>query len=229
MIPRLILASRSPRREEILRRLEIPFEVRWADVDEGHAAGEAPDPAQAAAAAAYAKARRVALEAPQGLVLGFDTVVVADGRRLGKPASPEQAREMILALSGRWHEVLTGVAVVDSEKAARLPENAPRVAAGDENFWRADGAAVGVERTRVLFEQISPERAALYVEKGESLDKAGGYGIQEKGSLLVKRIDGCYFNVVGLPVHLLCVLLRLFGVDLLALAGKGQDANRSIV
>lgn len=228
MRPRLILASRSPRREEILRRLEIPFEVRGAEIDEDEMANQAPRPENAVVAAAYAKALQVARQVGEGLVLGFDTAVVVDGRRLGKPSSAEEAVHMIMTLSNRRHEVLTGVAVVDAA-AARLLSDSPPLVLLDHEMGVTRGAAVGYARTGVVFEELSEERARLYVEKGESLDKAGAYGIQDKGSLIVKSVDGCYFNVVGLPVHLLSVLLSRFGVDLLAEAGRDRHGANADV
>ncbi|MDK2784328.1 MAG: nucleoside triphosphate pyrophosphatase [Bacillota bacterium] len=132
-------------------------------------------------------------EPEETLVIGADTVVVLDGKILGKPHDEEEARAMLEALAGRWHEVFTGVAVIDP----------------------AGGRVASTrEKTRVKFRSLCPKEIAAYVATGEPLDKAGAYGVQGKGALLVERIDGCYYNVVGLPLVKLQELLAEFGVDI---------------
>lgn len=176
--PELILASASPRRREILDRLGLGFEVVPAPdhVEGDPARGEAPE--AFAVRAARAKADAVAEGRRNAVVIAADTIVVVDGEVLGKPADPARAAAMLRRLAGRWHVVQTGVAI-------RAPEGA---------------AASGVESTTVWFRTLSDDEIDAYVATGESIDKAGAYGIQGLGAALVERIDGCYFNVMGLPV-----------------------------
>ncbi|MDP1847748.1 MAG: nucleoside triphosphate pyrophosphatase [Solirubrobacteraceae bacterium] len=169
----LILASRSPQRRAILEQLGIAFEVVVADVAE-IAAG---DPVEVACANARAKAAAVARRRPEATVLGVDTVVALDGEIYGKPASAAAARETLKRLSGRTHEVISGIALLDSAN--------PQVAH---------------EVTSVTFRPLSEKVVRRYVETGEWSGRAGGYAIQGKGALLVRRIMGDYLNVVGLPV-----------------------------
>lgn len=177
---RLILASASPRRRELLSNAGFAFAVVPSRVRETDPSGEPP--AAYAERMARLKAENVAGKlAPEDgvVVLGADTIVVLDGIALGKPRSPEEARAMLARLSGRTHEVITGVALA-----------APATAR----------SAVAHERTRVVFRSLTPEEIAAYVASGEPLDKAGAYAIQSGASRFVTRIEGCYFNVMGLPV-----------------------------
>ena len=169
----LILASRSPQRRAILEQLGIAFEVVAADVEE-RAAG---NPVEVARANAEAKARAVARLRPGATILGVDTVVTLDGEIYGKPADAAAARETLKRLSGRTHEVVSGIALLD-------PAN-PQVAH---------------EVTSVTFRTLDDELIRRYVETAEWAGRAGGYAIQGKGALLVSRIMGDYLNVVGLPV-----------------------------
>ncbi len=170
----LILASSSPRRREILAKAGIPFRVRPADVDERVLRGETP--IRHVLRLARAKAEAVHRK-PGEIVLGADTIVVAGGAILGKPRDAADARRMLRLLAGRWHRVITGI------------------------FLAGDGEAVtGAETTRVHFLPMSRAEIAAYVATGEPMDKAGAYAIQGLASKFVDRIEGCYFNVVGLPV-----------------------------
>ncbi|MBC7325061.1 MAG: septum formation inhibitor Maf [Moorella sp. (in: Bacteria)] len=187
---RLILASASPRRRELLRRIGLQFEVYPSRLDEGNCRELMP-PARVEALA-LAKARAVAARCRQGLVIGADTIVVCEGRVLGKPASPAEAAAMLEFLSGRTHTVYSGVAVV-------------KAPAGPEKSTHAG--------TAVTFRHLTPDVITSYVASGEPLDKAGAYGIQGRGALLVESINGDYFNVVGLPLVKLAELLAEFGVD----------------
>ncbi len=172
----LILASESPRRREILERAGLEFDVCVAGVDESAAAGESPD--EHVRRLARAKAEAVSL--PQGgIVLGADTVVVVDGKILGKPADPEDAIRMLRLLAGRWHEVVTGVCL----------------RAGSQ-------VIVDAETTRVRFAPLGEDEIRNYAASGEPMDKAGAYAIQGLASKFIDRIEGCYFNVVGLPMAL---------------------------
>lgn len=179
----LILASASPRRSELLRNASIPFTVEPADVHEQPLANETPlDYAQRLA---RDKASTIFARHPQAAVLGADTVVVVDEHLLEKPVDERDAARMLRLLSGRTHQVITGVCIV-----------AP-------GFERTEA-----EVTEVTFAELSAEEIADYVATGEPMDKAGAYAIQGIASRWVERIAGCYFNVVGLPVPRVYRLLR---------------------
>lgn len=179
-LPKLILASRSPRRAEILAAVGWPFEVVVAGVDEDLHQDE--EPVDYVKRLAVAKAQAVAAKLDQGLVLGADTTVVIDGHILGQPADHADARRMLRLLSGRWHEVLTAVALL------RAGSNSQ--------------PSVEHELTRVRFAELTNDEIEWYVATGEPLDKAGAYGVQGKAALLIKEIEGDYFNVIGLPIRL---------------------------
>ena len=177
--PSLVLASASPRRQELLARLGIPFTVEPSHVPELHPPGP---PAAALAAVALDKARAVAgrWTAGRAVILGADTEVVLDGRYMGKPRDAADAVRILSALSGRTHEVITGVALVEAPPGRE--------------------ATVAVT-TRVTMTAATQEEIAAYVATGEPFDKAGGYAVQGLGARLVARVDGCLTNVVGLPVE----------------------------
>jgi septum formation protein len=189
---RLVLASGSPRRQEILEQLGLSFEVIKSDADEAFPEGCPPE--QAAVAVALRKARDVAnrLKYP-ALVVGADTIVVLKGEIMGKPVDTEQAFQMLSRLSGEEHIVITGVAVTDSES-------------GEER--------TGYQATMVKMKDICPERIRRYVSTGEPLDKAGAYAVQGKAAVFIEGIKGCYFNVVGLPITILDSIFRSLGIDL---------------
>jgi septum formation protein len=192
----LLLASRSPRRADLLRTLGVSFAVIDVDIDERPQPDE--DPAAYVARLARGKARAgFATARERGLpVLAADTTVVLDGAILGKPADAAAARDMLASLGGRAHQVLTGVAVIDV---------------------RGDLQAAVVS-TQVRFRALEAREIAAYVASGEPADKAGGYGIQGLGGALVAGIDGSYSNVVGLPLAETLALLTAVGVPH-ALAG----------
>jgi septum formation protein len=183
----LILASASPRRAEILRALGHAFETVPSEVPEDALDGEPP--AEYVVRVARAKAAEVAARRASGLVVGADTVVVVDGRSIGKPVDDEDAKSMLRALSGRWHAVMTGIAVRDA-------------ATGHEQ--------VGHEKTLVRFRELAEGEIERYVASGEPEDKAGAYAIQGRAMLFVDEIAGSYHNVVGLPPTLLARLLKRF-------------------
>lgn len=187
----VILASNSPRRKELLRQIGLEFSVDPADVDERVLPDEPPE--QYAVRVALDKARVAAVRARAGLIIAADTIVVLDGEILGKPADAEDATRMLTKLSGRAHTVITGLAIKDASTGKELTR---------------------ASSTRVWFRAITQREIAAYVSTGEPLDKAGAYGIQQRGALLVDKIEGCYFNVVGLPLSLLGELLQAFGVDM---------------
>lgn len=177
-----------------MRHLGLEFRVVPAEVDEEPIAAAISDPERLVTALAREKAISIAAHYPDHLVIGADTVVVLDGMILGKPACEAEARAMLSRLAGRTHRVYTGVAVVHG---------------------RSGRTEVCAESTAVTFGDFGPEVIDRYVRTGEPLDKAGAYGIQGLGATLVERIDGCYFNVVGLPLFRLARLLEAFGFPVL--------------
>jgi septum formation protein len=190
---RLILASASPRRRRLLRSVGLSPVVRPAHVDETLRAGELPEAAVLRLAESKATAVRETLRVRRRtVVLAADTTVTIDGVALGKPRDPEDARRMLRLLSGRRHEVLTGMCVQTGDGAA---------------------SASAVARTAVAFRPLDPAWIDGYVSTGEPMDKAGAYGIQGRGVWLAESIDGSWSNVVGLPLELLPGMLREIGVD----------------
>lgn len=194
----LVLASSSPRRQELVASLDLSLPVRVLSTD----ADESIEPtwtpaevverlAQRKAEAAVARLRAEESDKPS-LVVGADTIVVLDGEVLGKPVDQQDAITTLLRLQGRSHEVYTGVACIQSQ----------------------DGLSqVRHRRTQVWMKPLSKERIERYVATGEPMDKAGSYGIQGLGATIVERIEGCYFNVVGLPLSLLSDMLEAFEID----------------
>lgn len=191
---RLILASASPRRAQVLKDAGIPFEPVAADVDESRKENETPEKLveRLAEAKARAVAERLDLAGTPAIVVGADTEVLAGGEILGKPASAEDARRMLRQLSGRTHHVITGLALLD------LPS-------GELHLSR--------ETTRVTFAHLTEREIESYIASGEPFDKAGAYAIQGRGGCFITRVEGCYFNVVGLPLAKLCQMLSSLGWD----------------
>jgi nucleoside triphosphate pyrophosphatase len=183
----LILASSSPRRRELLKQAGILYTIEPAEADESALPGEKPR--EHVKRLALLKARTVAARHKNGLVLGADTVVVVDGEILGKPASKAEAKRMLTLISGRAHEVLTGIAVVDA---------------------RTGRPASAVEKTKVFVKPLSRDEIGEYIATGEPMDKAGAYGIQGRFSVYVRGVRGCFFNVVGLPLPRLFELIKEF-------------------
>ena len=194
-LPKLILASGSPRRAEILTSVGWEFEKQVADVDETEFPNEKP--ADYVQRLAREKAETVASTCQDSLILGADTTVVINNQIIGKPADFDDARRMLRLLSGNWHEVLTGVALVKSKTSAA-------------NFGGFK-SVVGLQTTRVKFSDLSDKEIEFLVEKGEPLDKAGAYAVQAQAALFIEEIKGDYWNVVGLPVNLLYELLKEIG------------------
>ncbi len=188
----IILASRSPRRRELLNQIGLRgFKVAASGADE-RVEGN-PAPAELVETLSLRKARAVQEDADEeDLIIAADTVVVLDGAVLGKPADEREAFAMLSALSGNRHRVYTGVTVLRGEKRETCSEE-----------------------TIVEFRELEPDEISAYIATGEPMDKAGAYGIQGLGSLLVSRLEGDYFNVMGLPVFRLGRMLADFGVDLL--------------
>ncbi len=187
----IILASQSPRRRELLTQMGLTYRVRSVDIDEHMERALAPDKLVETISAEKAAAC-AALEGPEPLIIAADTVVALEGAVLGKPHDRADARDMLSRLSGRHHQVYTGFTVRRGERAVTRSEC-----------------------TDVYFRALEAEEIAAYVATGEPMDKAGAYGIQALGALLVEGIRGDYFNVMGLPVCALGQVLRGFGVTCL--------------
>src|SRR5437764_8668091 len=184
---RVILASQSPRRRELLALVGITHEVRPADIDETYLARE--QPAAHAERLARGKCAVIAAQEADALVIGSDTIVVVDGDVLGKPADESDAAHMLRRLSGRSHIVVTAIAVA----------------------WHGETRSA-VEEVNVTFHSLSDEDIAAYIATREPLDKAGAYGIQGYGATIVERVDGDYFAVMGLPLQLLVRVLAELGI-----------------
>ena len=187
----MILASQSPRRHELMKLTGLPFTIRIADVDE--TMDKSLPVQQEVTRVSRMKAQAIAAGAsPDDIVIAADTIVVIDGRELGKPHSEEEALGMLRLLSGRTHEVVTVLSVC---KGARIESEAVV--------------------TKVTFRVLSDPEIRAYIRTGEPMDKAGSYGIQGYGAMFVSRIEGDYFSVMGLPLCPLCRMLRGFGVRIL--------------
>ena len=184
---RVILASQSPRRRELLTLVGITHEVRPADIDEAYLPGEVPT--AHAERLARGKCAVIAEREPDALVIGSDTIVVVDGDVLGKPRDEGDAAHMLRRLSGRTHIVVTAVAV----------------------SWRGETQSA-VEEVNVTFHSLSDDDIAAYIATREPMDKAGAYGIQGYGATIVERVDGDYFAVMGLPLQLVVRVLRELGI-----------------
>jgi septum formation protein len=195
---RLVLASASPRRAELLRAAGIDFEVVPGDVDEVMDVEETPE--GYARRVAQLKAEAARLRAGERPILGADTIVLVDNEVLGKPRDADDAKRMLRLLSGREHAVLTAVCLINPEEPAE---------AGPHVRWRV---RTQVARTTVEFAALSPEEIDWYVASGEPMDKAGGYAIQGLASRFVTRIQGSYSNVVGLPVSVVYRLCTTAGL-----------------
>jgi len=194
----LVLASSSPRRQELVASLDLSLPVRILSTDADESIEPSWSPAEVVEKLAQRKAAAAAAQlAAEGsdkpsLVIGADTIVVLDGEVLGKPVDQQDAVAALTRLQGRSHDVYTGVACIDAQDGTTVVRH---------------------RRTQVWMKPLSQERVERYVATGEPMDKAGSYGIQGLGSTIVERIDGCYFNVVGLPLSLLADMLEPFGVN----------------
>ena len=179
-IPRLILASASPRRANLLSQIGLTFEVYPSDIVEPPSSTYSNEPVnEVTQKLALHKAAAVARHFGEGVIIGADTLVSLNGELLGKPTDNTDALRMLTRLSDTYHEVVTGVALVDAATERKL-------------VWS--------ETTRVYFRQLQRAEIDAYITTGEASDKAGAYGIQGRGAAFVSRIEGCYFNVVGLPL-----------------------------
>lgn len=191
----LILASSSPRRQQLIQSLRLPVEIRVSHADES----TSPDmtPANIVETLSIRKAKAVAKEwnsHDHGIVIGSDTIVVRDGQVLGKPVDYEDAFQMLLSLQGNKHQVFSGVACIDLATGGEIVRH------GVTNVW---------------MKSLSEAQIRRYIETGEPMDKAGSYAIQGLGATIVERIEGDYFNVVGLPLFLLSDMLLELGVEVI--------------
>ncbi len=189
---KLILASASPRRQELLRQLGLDFSIQVSNIAED--IDPLLTPGQLVESLARQKAQQVASLEPAGLVIGADTLVVHDKCILGKPVNTAEAFSMLRQLSGTSHQVMTGLAIIDAATGREM---------------------VVHEVTTVNFRALTEAEINNYIASGEPVDKAGAYAIQGLGSIFVQGIVGCYFNVVGLPLTRLAVMLKEFGVTVL--------------
>ncbi|NLN20203.1 MAG: septum formation inhibitor Maf [Firmicutes bacterium] len=190
----IVLASASPRRRELLTSLGVPIRVILPQVSEDEYASS--DPVDLARKLADAKADSVSRMVPDAVVIAADTIVVHQDTVLGKPRDADHARRMLAALSGKRHRVVTAVAIATRKGSPKT--------------------LVDHEVTMVEFKSLRRSEIEAYIASGEYADKAGAYGIQGLASLFVTRIEGCYFNVVGLPLAKLGMMLTEFGIDLLS-------------
>jgi septum formation protein len=205
LAPRIYLASRSPRRRELLAQIGVDFELVSASVDESVRPGENPADFVNRLALAKAAAGIAALDGqPAWPVLAADTDVVVDGEILGKPASQEECLEMLAKLSDRAHEVYSGVAVSDGQRAL-----------------------FALSISRVHMRAITPGEAQAYWLTGEPADKAGAYGIQGHGAMFIRHLEGSYSGVMGLPLFETAALLQNFGIDCLAAAAADEERTHS--
>ncbi|HOD40343.1 MAG TPA: Maf family protein [Candidatus Wallbacteria bacterium] len=198
---KILLASKSPRRQELLKNINLDFDVAVSNFDEKSISAKDRQPGNYAGELALRKAETVAdsIKAEKGveyLVIGADTIVVLNGEVLGQPAGADDARRMLKLLSGTANQVITGVAVISLKD-------------GQKTIHKA------FESTLVYFKQLAESEIERYIATGEPLDKAGAYGIQGLASLFVEEIEGCYFNVVGLPIMRLSKLFKLHGYSLI--------------
>lgn len=189
-IVRIILGSQSPRRQEILSYFSLPFLQVAPSFDED-SIHYRRDPIHYVTTLAEGKARSLQPRYPDDLILGADTIVYRSGRVYNKPRDEKEAFQMLTELVGKWHSVFTALALL-----------------------KEDTMYTGWEETRVLFNSLTPEEIRHYHKKIHWADKAGGYAIQMGGGLIVKKIDGCYYNVMGLPINTLHALMKKIGIEL---------------
>ncbi|MFZ2957087.1 MAG: Maf family protein [Candidatus Ozemobacteraceae bacterium] len=198
-LPPLYLASQSPRRQEILREIGIPFSVISSPYNENLADVAELPPSEQATKLAALKAFHAAKNISTGLVIGADTIVVLEKHILGKPRDREDARQMLEMLAGKAHRVITGIALVDAGGLSTITH---------------------AEVTKVYFRGVSATEISRYLDTPEPYDKAGAYAIQGLAGLFVERIDGCYYNVVGFPLVAFSRLMKEAGYDLFQYIGK---------
>jgi len=191
-LKKLILASGSPRRRELMKLMGVNFEICESSWNEENLKETLLSPVELCTGNALQKARNVSIATDKCIIIGCDTIVVLKKEILGKPSGKEEAREMLSKLSNKSHTVYSGLAVIDRENKKEITD---------------------CVATKVKFRKLTPGEINSYVETGEPLDKAGAYGIQGRGGLLVEKIDGCYYNVVGLPLTALYKILSKLNIN----------------
>ncbi len=189
---RIILASQSPRRRKLLEQIGLKFEVVPSNIDEDEKSIN--NPRRLVKNLAMEKAKIVSQKVKDGIVIAADSVVVFNGEIIGKPKDDKDAFAILKKLSGNFHDVFTGLVVMDANNGKTLSD---------------------VVKSKVKFREIPDEEIMDYVKTGEPLDKAGGYGAQERAAVFLESVDGCFFNIVGLPIAKLVEMLKEFGVDVL--------------
>lgn len=189
---KIILASKSPRRKWLLEQVELDFEVMPSDFEENIEGKKFSK--ELIENLAYEKAKDVANKVPEGLIIGADTIVIFKDKILGKPKDENDAKNMLKMLSGNTHKVLTAVCIIDKDE---------------------DKTLINSCLSKVTFKKLTEEEIDAYIKTKEPMDKAGSYGIQAFGSLFVTKVEGCYNNIVGLPLNLLYEMLKAFGVYLI--------------
>ena len=204
-LPGLYLASQSPRRRQILTELGIPFSVITSPYEERNSDLVDLSPADGAAKLASLKAFFAAKSLDEGIVIGADTIVVLGNRIMGKPKDKAEAKEMLCALSGKTHSVITGISIVDVDGMRTLSHS---------------------ESTRVVFRKLASRESGIYTDSPEPYDKAGAYAIQGFASLFIERIEGCYYNVVGFPIAAFDKLLNRINLRLLDYLVSGAGKNQ---
>ncbi len=189
---KIILASTSPRRKEILAKTGLVFEVQASDYQEDMTLKMSPE--KLVEYLSRGKAENVALRNPNAIIIAADTFVVFNNKKLGKPKNRDEAKKMLMMLSGKQNNIISGVTVIDTKSGKIVSFH---------------------ETTKVFMKKISPEEIENYIATGEPLDKAGAYALQELGSIFIKKIDGDFFNAMGLPLNKLVEKLRVFGIKVL--------------
>ena len=190
MKKKIILASTSPRRHGLAQDMGLEFEISPSNYEEDMSLNLSPE--ELAKVLAFGKAKDVAESRKEGIVIGIDTFIVFEGKKLGKPKSKEDAFNMLKSFSGKWQEVYSGVSVIDCETKKEIND---------------------CEITKVKFRELDDSEINKYVSTGEPMDKAGAYGIQGLGSILIERIEGCYFNIMGFPIYNVYKNLQKLGVN----------------
>ncbi|MCL5970723.1 MAG: Maf family protein [Patescibacteria group bacterium] len=186
---KIILASKSPRRKELLERIGLKFEIKVSNFDEDSIPFS--DPTEYVEKISQSKAKDVAKDLKDAIIIAADTTIVLDGKIIGKPTSAENAKKILQQLSGRDHLVITGFTILDSKSNVLITKSV---------------------KSTVFFKELSEQEIDVYVATGEPLDKAGAYGVQEKAGIFLDRIEGDFFNVVGLPILAVYEELKKFGV-----------------
>jgi septum formation protein len=187
---KIILASTSPRRKEIFAKIKLPFEIQESNYEENMNLKMPPE--KLAEYLSAGKAKAVAEKNSNAIIIAADTFVVYDDRPLGKPKTAERAKEMLEMLSGKEHEILTGVTIMDADSGKTI------------SFHDA---------TKVFMKELSPDIIDAYIKTGEPIDMAGAYALQEIGALLIEKVEGDFFNAMGLPLKRLVEELKHFGVE----------------